>query len=84
MSLDQKRRIEVFTAGCGLCSETLDLVKQSVSECGCEVVERRCEGDQQCEAAQRYGITKMPTVVVDGHIAFEGRITRAQAELLRR
>ena len=81
---NQKWRIEVFTAGCGLCSETLDLVRQSVSACGCEVVERRCEGDQQCDAAKQYGITKMPTVVVDGPIAFEGRITKAQAELLRR
>ena len=51
---------------------------------GCEVVERRCEGDQQCDAAKQYGITKMPTVVVDGQIAFEGGITKAQAELLRR
>ena len=81
---DHKRRIEVFTAGCGLCSETLELARQSVSACGCEVVERRCEGDQQCDAAKRYGITKMPTVIVDGQIAFEGRITKAQAELLRR
>jgi glutaredoxin len=82
--VSQKRRIEVFTAGCALCSETLNLVKNSVSECGCEVIEVRCEGDEQCEAAKQYGITKMPTVVVDGRIAFEGRITPAQAELLRR
>ncbi len=82
--MNQKRQIEVFTAGCGLCSDTLSLIRKSVSECGCEVVERRCEGDQQCDAAKTYGITKMPTVVVGGQIAFEGRITKAQAELLRR
>jgi len=64
--------------------ETLNLVRESVSECGCEVIERRCEGDQHCEAAKQYGITKMPTVMVDGQIAFEGRITKAQAELLKR
>lgn len=82
--MGQKRRIAVFTAGCGLCNETLSLIRQSVSECGCEVIEQRCEGDEPCDAAKRYGITKMPTVVVDGQIAFEGRITKAQAELLRR
>ena len=82
--VSQKRRIEVFTAGCGLCSETLELVRQSVSDCGCEVVERRCDEDHQWDAAKQYGITKMPTVVVDGQIVFEGRITKAQAELLRR
>lgn len=80
----QTRIIEVFTAGCPLCSETLDLVRRSVSICGCEVIERRSGEDQQCDAAGQYGITKMPTVVVDGHIAFEGRITKAQAELLAR
>lgn len=73
----------MFTAGCGLCSETLNLVRASVSACGCEVIERRCEGDELCDAAKQYRITKMPTVVVDGQIAFEGRITKAQAELLR-
>ncbi len=82
--MSQKRQIEVFTAGCALCSDTLNLVRESVSECGCEVIERRCEGNQQCEAAKHYGITKMPTVVIDGQIAFEGRITKAQAKLLRR
>jgi glutaredoxin len=76
--------MEVFTAGCALCSETRNLIRTSVSECGCEVIERRCDGDQQCEAAKQYGITKMPTVVIDGQIAFEGRMTPAQAELLRR
>ena len=74
----------MFTAGCALCSDTLNLVRESVSECGCEVIERRCDEGRPCESATNYGITKMPTVVVDGQIAFEGRVTKAQAELLRR
>ena len=37
-----KRRIEVFTAGCPLCNETLALIKKAVAACGCEVIERRC------------------------------------------
>ncbi len=79
-----KRRIEVFTAGCPLCLETLSAVKKAVARCGCEVIERRCQEPELCPESKQYGITKMPTVVVDGAIVFEGRITREQAALLTR
>lgn len=79
-----KRKIEVFTAGCPLCHETLQLVREAVTSCGCEVTERKCDGVEQCDEAKRYGVRTMPTVVVDGEIVFEGRVTRAQAALLTR
>ena len=79
-----KRRIEVFTAGCPVCAETLDLVTEAVRSCGCEVVERRCSGEERCAEAKQYGIRAMPTIVVDGEIMFEGSITRGQAALLTR
>lgn len=77
-----KRQIEVFSAGCPLCHETLELVKNAVSGCGCEVIERRCTGAECCAEAKQYGVRTMPTVVVNGQIMFEGRITAAQAALL--
>lgn len=73
-----QRTIEVFTAGCPLCRETLELVREEAAGCGCAVIERRCEGEQCCEPAQRYGVKAQPTVVIDGAIAFEGRPTREQ------
>lgn len=79
-----KRKIEVFTAGCPLCDETLERVKTAVRECGCEVIERRCTGDEQCEEAKRYGVRALPAFVVDGNLVFEGRISEAQAALLAR
>ena len=79
-----KRKIEVFTAGCLLCDDTLRLVKEAVSSCGCEVIERRCPPQQMCEEGKAYGVRAMPTVVVNGAIIFEGRITREQAALLTR
>lgn len=79
-----KRKIEVFTAGCPLCDDTLTLVRESVSACGCEVIERRCTDNDRCAEALQYGVRTMPTVVVDGEIVFEGRINRAQAALLAR
>jgi hypothetical protein len=77
-----KGKIEVFTAGCSLCDDTLRLVKEAVSSCGCEVIERRCPPQQMCEEGKAYGVRAMPTV--DGAIAFEGRIKREQAALLTR
>jgi len=62
----------------------LRLVREAVRDCGCEVVERRCAGDACCTPAKRYGIRAMPSVVVDGEVVFEGRITPAQAALLKR
>ena len=79
-----KRKIEVFTAGCSLCDDTLRLVREAVSSCGCEVIERRCPPQQMCEEGETYGVRTMPTVVVNGAIMFEGRITREQAALLTR
>ena len=77
-----KRTIEVFTAGCPVCRETLDLVRQTVAGCGCEVIERLCEGDTCCAPAQSYGVKALPTIVVDGKIALEGRPTPEQAREL--
>jgi len=37
-----------------------------------------------CEEGKAYGVRAMPTVVVNGAIMFEGRITREQAALLTR
>ncbi len=42
----EKRKIEVFTAGCPLCNEALTLVQEAVSNCGCEMIERRCAGTE--------------------------------------
>lgn len=80
--MSAKKKIEVFTAGCPLCNETLELVKNAVTDCGCEVIERRCSGDEQCNEAKQYGVKAMPTVVVDGRIMFEGKISRDQAATL--
>lgn len=78
-----QRKIEVFSAGCALCNDTLRMVKEAVSSCGCQVIERRCGSDEQCAEAKAYGVRAMPTVVVEGKIAFEGAITREQASSLQ-
>ncbi|MFQ5736450.1 MAG: thioredoxin family protein [Thermodesulfobacteriota bacterium] len=78
------RTIEVFTAGCPLCNDTLELVRAAVKGCGCEVVERRCTGTECCTEAKDLGVKAVPTIVVDGVIAFEGRPSREWAETMLR
>jgi len=77
-----QRTIEVFTAGCPVCRETLELVQKTVSSCGCEVIERRCEGETCCAPAGSYGVKALPSIVVNGKIVFEGRLTPEQAREL--
>lgn len=76
------RKIEVFTAGCPVCNETLDMVREVTRGCGCEVMERRCAGDRCCDEAIKYGVKALPTIVVNGVTVFEGRPTREQAMMI--
>lgn len=68
-------KIEVFTADCPLCSDTLKAVKEATQECGCEVIEQRCEGDECCRPAKNYGIKAIPSIVVDGEIVHVGKLS---------
>jgi len=45
------KRIEVFTADCPLCKDTLELIrKEACSEC--EIIEKRCSGNECCQPAK--------------------------------
>ena len=63
-----KRTVEVFSAGCGVCEEAVSLVKRIA--CGsCEVLVLDMQDDQVAERAQRLGIRAVPAVVIDGELA---------------
>lgn len=67
-----KRQIEVFTAGCPMCDETVQLV-QGLACPNCEVtvhnLSEGCETNECRDKASRYGVTRVPAVVVDGQLA---------------
>ena len=73
-------KIEVFTAGCPLCKDTLNVVKEATKDCGCEITERRCEGEKCCEPAKKYGIKAVPTIVVDGKIEHTGKLSAEEVK----
>lgn len=67
-----KRKVEVFTAGCLVCEDTVKMVKELACE-SCEVtvynLNKSCDSGNCLEKVNQYGIKKVPTVVVDGKIA---------------
>ena len=67
-----KRIVEVFTAGCPLCDETVKLVRElACSNCDVQVYDLRegCATNECREKANQYGINRVPAVVVNGKLA---------------
>ena len=63
-----KRKVEAFSAGCGVCDETVALVRSLA--CGsCDVVVHDLHQSEVAAAAKRYGVHSVPAVVVDGKLA---------------
>ena len=64
----QRRRIEIFTAGCPTCSETVELVKRIVgSGHDVEILDTHQAGI--AARAKRHGVRSLPSVVIDGELA---------------
>ena len=63
-----KRKIEVLTAGCALCEDTVALVNRvACSSCDVEVLSMK---DPDVAAkARSLGIARVPAVVIDGKLA---------------
>lgn len=63
-----KRKVEVFSAGCGLCDDAVALVNKLA--CGsCEVVVQDMRKPEAAAEAKRYGVKSVPAVVVNGALA---------------
>ena len=62
------RRVEVFTAGCSLCDDAVQLVQTlACPSCSVEVLDMKDESTQK--KAQQYGVMRVPAVVVNGTLA---------------
>ena len=65
---ENKRTIEVFSAGCALCEDTIALVKQIACEsCGVTVHDMRQK--DVAVNAHELGIRTVPAVVINGKLA---------------
>ncbi len=63
-----KRRIEVFSAGCPACQETIQLVQQLACP-SCEVEVHDMHKPETAARAKQYGVERVPAVVIDGKLA---------------
>jgi glutaredoxin len=64
-----KRKVEIFTAGCAVCKSTEELVEKLACD-SCEIIvydlNKDCETNECRELAHKYGVNRVPAVVVNG------------------
>jgi glutaredoxin len=63
-----KRKVEVFSAGCSVCNETVELVKR-ISCPSCDVTVLNMNDQKVAQRARSFAIRSVPAVVVDGKLA---------------
>jgi glutaredoxin len=68
ITINTKRKIEVFSAGCPVCQETIELVKRIACP-SCEVSVLDMKDSHVASRATSLGIRSVPAVVIDGKLA---------------
>ena len=66
--MTNKRKVEVFSAGCACCHDTIALVKK-IACSSCEVTIHDMNKHEVAERAKHLGIRSVPAVVIDGKLA---------------
>lgn len=63
-----KRNVEVFSAGCGACQETIDLIN-NVACPSCEITVHDMHDAAVAARAKSLGVRRVPSVAIDGKLA---------------
>ena len=63
-----KRKVEIFSAGCACCEETVQMVTRIACP-SCEVVVLDMQDTAVSQRATRLGIQSVPSVVINGTVA---------------
>jgi len=63
-----KRKIEVFSAGCSVCRETIEMVRRNACE-SCEVKILDMNDTNIADKAKQLSVHSVPAVVIDGKLA---------------
>jgi len=66
--MSAKRQIEVFSAGCSICEDTIKLVQQIACP-SCEIRVLDMQDRAVAERATVLGIRSVPAAVIDGELA---------------
>jgi glutaredoxin len=65
--MTEKRKVEIFSAGCSVCKETIEMVKRIAGSH--EVIVHDMNKAEIASKAKQYGVRSLPAVVVDGKLA---------------
>ncbi|MFQ5449017.1 MAG: thioredoxin family protein [Nitrospinaceae bacterium] len=66
--MNDKRKVEIFSAGCAVCEEAVSVVKRlACSSCVVTVLDMK--NPEVAERAKNLGIASVPAVVIDGRLA---------------
>ena len=63
-----KRKIEVFSAGCALCHDVIDVVRREAGSSD-EVIVSNMTDSRVLKRATELGVRSVPAVVIDGKLA---------------
>jgi len=66
--MTNKRTVEVFSAGCAVCDETVELVNRLACP-SCDVSVLDMQDDAVAARAKALGIRSVPAVAIDGKLA---------------
>jgi len=66
--MNAKRKVEVFSAGCATCEDTVQMIKRAACS-SCEVVVHDMTSIDVAKRAKALGIRSVPAVVIDGKLA---------------
>lgn len=62
------RKIEVFSAGCPVCDEAIDMVRRNACP-SCEVKVLDMKDPEVAKRARELGVCSVPAVAIDGKLA---------------
>jgi len=66
--MSEKRQIEIFSAGCPLCNETISLVNR-IACASCEISVFDMNKLEVAKRAKQLGVGSVPAVVINGQLA---------------
>ena len=66
--MDNKRKVEIFSAGCSCCEETINVVK-SIACSSCDITVLDMNRPEIAERAKSLGVRSVPAVIINGELA---------------
>jgi glutaredoxin 3 len=68
VAVAKKRKVEVFSAGCGVCDEAVELVTRLAGG-SCDIQVLDMKDPAVAKRAKKYGVRSVPAIAVDGRLA---------------